>query len=92
MGRVRISTTVDEQRLEELRRRLALKDSELLDRALLALLEQIETEVELTALEQHPYEDDPDLAWEAPPGPDLPYDGGIPRDVVELAARRRRSH
>jgi len=61
-----------------------------LDRALLALIEDLEEDRELTALAALPYEDDPDLAWEAPPGPDLPYDGEVPEDVVQLALQRRR--
>jgi len=42
-----------------------------------------------SALESHPYEADPELAWEAPPGPDLPYEGAVPADVLRLARRRR---
>jgi hypothetical protein len=55
------------------------------------LVEQLEVERERKALASYPYEDDPDLAWQAPPGPDLPYDGDIPEDVVKLAQRRRRA-
>ena len=44
---------------------------------------------ELAALDAAPYEDDPDLRWHAPPGPDLPYDGPIPDEVVQPATRRR---
>lgn len=33
--------------------------------------------------------DDPDLTWQAPPGPDLPYDGVVPEQVRRLAAERR---
>jgi hypothetical protein len=90
MKRVRISTTVDRDRLVVCRRLLGGKDSQLLDRALQALVNELESERELAALEAHPYDDDPDLAWEAPPGPDLPYDGDVPKDVIRLAARRRR--
>ena len=72
-------------------RRLASRpDSELLDRALAVLIEQLEAQRELTALADHPYEADPDLAWQAPPGPDLPYDGAVPAEVLKLAQRRRR--
>jgi hypothetical protein len=91
MARVRISTTVDEERLLRVRRFLDVSDSQLLDRALAALLEELETQRELQALDEHPYEDDQDLAWQAPPGPPLPYDGEIPADVLELARQRRRS-
>ncbi|MGH8906279.1 MAG: hypothetical protein ACRD0K_07155 [Egibacteraceae bacterium] len=90
MTRVRISTTVDANRLAEARRRLGAADSEIIDRALTALIEQLEAERELAALTEFPYEDDPDLMWEAPRGPDLPYDGEVPADVLRLAAQRRR--
>ncbi len=90
MNRVRISTTVDARALAECRRLLDVPDSRLIDRALEALRAQVEAERELAALEAEPYEEDPALSWSAPPGPDLPYDGEVPRDVVRLAARRRR--
>ena len=64
--------------------------SELIDRALAALLEELEGEAELRALAEHPYEDDPDLTWHVPIGRLLPYEGEIPKDVLELAAQRRR--
>lgn len=90
MGRVRLSTTVDGERLETCRRLIGTSDSKLIDRALTALLEQIEREKEEEALDVYPYEDDPDLSWEAPQGPDLPYEGTVPADVLRLAAIRRR--
>jgi hypothetical protein len=90
MTRVRISTTVDAQRLATVRQLLGANDSQIVDRALAALIEQLEAEAEAAALTADPYEDDPDLAWEAPPGPDLPYDGEVPADVLRLAAQRRR--
>jgi hypothetical protein len=90
MTRVRISTTVDAAMLAAARRLASQPDSELLDRALTALVEQLEAQRELSALADQPYEDDPDLAWQAPPGPDLPYDGAVPADVMKLAHRRRR--
>lgn len=90
MARTRISTTVDAHRLAVARGRLAVSDSELIDRALAALIEQIEAEREQIALAEHPYEGDPELAWQAPFGPDLPYDRDVPSDVLELAAERRR--
>lgn len=67
------------------------KDSQLLDLALAALIEMLRTEQELAALAEHPYETDPDLAWEAPRGPDLPYDGAVPDEVLAMAEERRRS-
>ncbi|HVB76409.1 MAG TPA: hypothetical protein VNI34_01155 [Candidatus Nitrosotalea sp.] len=90
MGRARVSTTVDAGALDRARLLLPGSDSSLLDRALAALIERLEQERELAALTAHPYEDDPDLAWEAPPGPDLPYDGDIPSEVAQLALERRR--
>jgi predicted RNase H-like HicB family nuclease len=35
-------------------------------------------------------EDDPDLAWPVVPGPDLPYEGKVPVEVLRLASKRRR--
>lgn len=89
MARVRISTTTDEVRLEELRRRLGVNDSVLVDRAFATLLDALESEREQLALDVLPYEAVPDLAWEAPRGSDLPYDGAIPEDVQRLARERR---
>jgi len=88
MSRERVSTTLDATRLARARALSGLNDSKLLDRALGALLEQLEHEREVSALERHPYEDDRELSWEAPPVP-LPYDGAVPEEVVELARRRR---
>jgi hypothetical protein len=90
MNRVRISTTVDAKSLGRARQLLPGADSRLLDQALLALIEDLQEDRELAALAALPYEDDPDLTWEAPPGPDLPYDGDVPEDVVRLALQRRR--
>jgi len=86
-----LSTTVDAQRLADARGRLGVSDSELIDRALVALIDGLEAERERIALAERPYEEDPELTWEAPVGPDLPYDCDIPRDVLDLAAERRRS-
>ncbi|MFN2496993.1 MAG: hypothetical protein ABR608_13970 [Pseudonocardiaceae bacterium] len=91
MPRVRISATVDGERLDAAARLSGATGSRLLDQALAALIEQLEADRELTALASHPYEEDPDLAWEAPAGPDLPYEGAVPDDVVELAKARRRA-
>ncbi|MGH3939227.1 MAG: hypothetical protein ACRDTG_11440 [Pseudonocardiaceae bacterium] len=91
MKRVRISATVDGERLEVAARLAGETGSQLLDRALTALIEQLESDRELAALTNHPYDEDPELAWEAPPGPDLPYDGAVPDDILELAQARRRS-
>ncbi|MGI8684817.1 MAG: hypothetical protein ACR2MO_06970 [Acidimicrobiales bacterium] len=69
---------------------LAAPDSRILDRALKALIDQLEEERELAALAAFPYEDDPDLDMATAPGADLPYDGEVPADVLRLAAQRRR--
>lgn len=90
MTRVRISTTVDAQCWATARRLLGGSNSQIVDRALVALIEQLEAEQERAALAALPYENDADLAWEAPPGPDLPYDGEVPADVLRLAEQRRR--
>lgn len=89
MPRIRISATVDGNRLARVRTLTGARDSQLLDLALAALLSELEAERERGALERDPYDADPALAWEAPPGPDLPYDGDIPSEVLALAARRR---
>lgn len=91
MARVRISTTVDGARLARSRQLLQTSDSQLLDRALAALLQDLEREREREALSRHPYEDDPDLSWRTEPPPALPYDGAIPTEVLELAEERRRA-
>jgi hypothetical protein len=89
MNRARLSTTVDAASLGRARELMPGSDSRLVDRALGALIEQLEAERELAALASHPYEKDPDLAWEAPAGPDLPYEGEAPKEVLDLARRRR---
>lgn len=66
-----------------------MPDSQVVDRALTALLNELEEQAELTALDGQPYEEDPELTWQAPPGPDLPYDGDVPADVIELAEQHR---
>lgn len=90
MPRDRISTTVDRERLALCRRLVGTNDSALIDRALAALLNELEAEREQQALDELPYEADTELAWEVPGGPDLPYEGEIPLDVKRLAAKRRR--
>lgn len=89
MPRARISTTVDRDRLRECRSLVQAPDSVLFDRALALLLEALRAEEEIKALQAMPYEQDPDLTWEAPTGPDLPYDGEVPADVMALAEERR---
>jgi hypothetical protein len=89
MNRRRLSTTVHAATLARARRLLPGPDSALVDRALAALIEQLEAERELAALSMHPYEDDADLAWQASFGPDLPYEGEVPDDLKDLARRRQ---
>lgn len=91
MKRVRISTTVDAEQLARCRRLFGPGTSKLVDRALRVLGDELERQRELEALERLPYEKDAELSWEAPPGPDLPYDGDVPDDVRRLAAARRRA-
>lgn len=91
MSRVRISTTVDAEQLERCRRLTGLRTGRLVDRAMEALADEIDREREIGALDRLPYEDDADLSWEAPPGPDLPYDGEVPHEVRRLATARRRA-
>jgi len=64
-------------------------DSRILDRALAALIEVLEGTHEVAALTAHPYDDDAELSWAAPPVTALPYDGDVPADVAALAAARR---
>lgn len=89
MKRVRVSATVDGERLATAARLTGTTGSRLLDLALAALIEQLESARELAALADRPYKDDPDLRWQAPPGPDLPYVGTVPDDVLALAQARR---
>lgn len=89
MARMRISTTVDAEKWATARRLVAGAGSRVVDRALAALIEQVEREHERAVLTAEPYEADDDLSWQAPPGPGLPYDGAVPLDVRRLANRRR---
>jgi hypothetical protein len=91
MPRRRVSTTVDAARLARARALTGDRDSELFDKALAALIDDLEGLRELAALARHPYDDDPDLDLpEAEEGGDLPYDGRVPPDVIRLARERRR--
>lgn len=92
MTRVRVSTTVDGDRLERARALFGGPDSALLDRALALLVRRLDAERERAALGEAPYEDDDDLSWQAPPGPDLPYAGEVPADVLALARERRAAY
>ena len=89
MKRVRISTTVDAQRWARAGALQGGSASAVVDAALAALIEACEGERERSALAAAPYDEDPDLVWEPPPGIPLAYDGPVPTDVLDLAARRR---
>jgi hypothetical protein len=90
MTRVRVSTTVDADLLGAARRRLGRPDSELLDRALLALLDVLEAEADAAGLARAPYDEDPELILPvATLDRGLDYEGEIPADVVQLAEERR---
>jgi hypothetical protein len=91
MKRVRISTTVDAERLALARTLIGLPDSQVIDEALRVLVDQIEGERELAALRAHPYEGDPDLSPLLSSGPALDYHADIPPDVEAMAERRRRA-
>ena len=86
--RVRVATTVDAHRVTALRL-LGAPSSEIVDRALAALIDQLETAHEREVLTALPYEDDSDLAWEAAADQSLPYEADVPADVVRLAKQRR---
>jgi hypothetical protein len=90
MSRVRISTTVDRDRLATCRRLLGTNDSKLFDQALAALLEDLEGARERQALVVMPDHEGADFASEDPEPPSLPYEGEVPEDVQRLAAARRR--
>ena len=87
---MRISTTIDGQRWAEARRLVSGSPSQIVDAALEALIEKLEGERERAVLAKLPYEDDPDLSWDAPPGPALPYEGEVPEEILRLAEERRR--
>jgi hypothetical protein len=89
MARVRISTTVDDGLWAAALRLVGGPGSRVVDRALTALIQQLEREHEVEALASRPYEADGDLDWQAPFGPDLAYDAAVPADVSELVQRRR---
>lgn len=94
MNRVRISTTVDGEQLSTARELLGLRDSDLFDRALAAVVREVTINRELAALDRYPYAADPELAMpELPPigltDHDLPYDAAVPAAVLAIARKRR---
>lgn len=90
MGRVRISTTVDAERLQRCRQAVGAPDSQLIDRALAALEREVEHALERHILDADPYETEFDQGWQPPSAPLDTYDGPVPKDVLSLARRRRR--
>ncbi len=88
-NRTRISTTVDTDRLARARREFDLNDAQLVDRALEALLGEVDDAKERAALLAQPYDEDEALAWSVGPGESLPYDGDVPDHVQRLASERR---
>lgn len=94
MTRTRISTTVDTEQLRRARVIVGGRDSELLDQALAVFVEQDEVRREAKALAAAPYREDDELQLGAPEidwDGELPYDGTVPDEVVELARQRRHS-
>jgi hypothetical protein len=90
MKRSRISTTVDSVKLERARTLARTNDAAMLDRALQALILEIESGEELEALRALPYDRDAELALPAAsPASELPYDGDVPTEILEIARRRR---
>jgi len=89
--RTRISTTVDAIQWERARQLMNSPASRIVDRALETLVERLEAEQDLNALEKFPYEADAELNWEVDQVPGLPYDGKIPQEILRLAAQRKRS-
>jgi hypothetical protein len=76
--------------LSKCRQLIDAPDSELIDRALAALIAEVEADREIAALTAQPYESDPDLAWQVEDGPPLPYSGAIPKEVLDKARARRK--
>ncbi|MGK2958384.1 MAG: hypothetical protein ACSLFB_08310 [Acidimicrobiales bacterium] len=92
MSRIRISTTVDGDRLAHARRLLGLRDSDLFDMALDAVVRDATITQELAALDRFPYTADPELTM--PVGPSdqdnaMAYTGEVPPNVRALAKQRR---
>ena len=83
---------MDARRLASARALFEGPDSELLDRALELLVRRLDAEREQAALAAAPYEEDAELRWQAPSGPDLPYHGAVPEEVRRLAAERRAAY
>ncbi len=92
MNRVRISTTVDAERLGLARALAGSTDARLFDRALVLFIEAAEGQREREALAALPYDEDPELLLPPAVALDgLPYDGDVPAAVLRLAEERRRT-
>jgi hypothetical protein len=92
--RTRLSTTVNTDWLTAARARTGLSDSALIDKALVALLDQAEREAEDRAFgPEQPLgevtDGDVSFGWPADAPPLDTYDGEVPADVLELFAERR---
>ncbi len=68
---------------------LQTSDSKLVDRALAALVEEMEERQELHALEAQPYKMTRTWLGSLSRVRICPYDGDVPAEVARLAARRR---
>lgn len=62
----------------------------MIDAALRALLDELEGIAERRALQEQPYDDDPELAFEDREPPSLPYKGEVPEAVLARAKSLRR--
>jgi hypothetical protein len=92
MARLRISTTVDGSVLERARELSGVRDAEMFDAAMRALINQIQGEHELEALRSWPYADDVELLMPEAPSDNLdalPYSAVVPPEVLNLAKARR---
>ncbi len=92
MKRVRVSTTVDSVGLNRARQACPVRDAELFDRALAALVREVTIAREVAALDRFPYAADQELRMpDAPSDTDdeLDYVGEVPAHVHALAQSRR---
>lgn len=90
MKRVRISTTVDATKLERARSLVGTTDAQMIDRALEALIVEVNAAAERDALRRLPYDKDRELDLPAATfAGELPYDGEVPREILETARKRR---
>ena len=92
MKRVRVSTTVDSIGLDRARQACPVRDAELFDRALAALVREMTIAREIAALDRFPYTADRELQMpDAPTDVDdeLDFVGDVPAHVQALARSRR---